>query len=71
MSACFNSSERLSKEMNTNTVSQNPKAIALKTCKKKPLTLASPEIKEVNGIISEKSKPSMGRELRIHHILPV
>lgn len=70
MFACFNSPERLSKEMNTNTVSQNPKAIASKNCKKSSANWHHQEIKEVNVIISDKGQPSMGRELRVHHILP-
>lgn len=51
-------------------MSQNIKAIASKNCKKPKHKLASPRDKEVHVITSEKDKPSMGRELRVHHILP-
>lgn len=62
--------ERLSKEMNTNTVSQNPKPIPSKNCKKTKHKLASPRDKEVNVTISKKDEPSMGRQLRFHLTLP-
>lgn len=70
MFARFKSPERLSKEINTNTVSQIPKAIASKNCKKPPVNWHHQEIKEVNVIISEKGELSMGRDLRVHHIFP-